>query len=309
MPKVARLTTPMHNLANSPWYDRTLLPVFSALPPLRSAPACGLADLRYRFGGKAEHRHDGATRVASPLRHSNGAVRAQRVRADVEDPSQRNADPRAQARRSDRTQVSADHSALRSITASPRLAMKAVLQRVKGACVHVDGKLVSSIGPGIVALIGIGSDDTADDIVPLCSKMLSLKVSRGEGSDDCVFFAHLASRHPASYGTKARRPLPFRRLHNTSSTKREEARVRLELLLLRMLPPPPPPPPLRPRPAQKRSGAGNPGARPSSKSAARSSACRNSPSTRGQSRVPNRTSTRAWAARMRRRSTMPSCSA
>lgn len=54
--------------------------------------------------------------------------------------------------------------------------MKAVLQRVTGACVHVEGRLVSSIGPGIVALIGIGKDDTMDDVAPLCSKILSLKV-------------------------------------------------------------------------------------------------------------------------------------
>lgn len=54
--------------------------------------------------------------------------------------------------------------------------MRAVLQRVTGACVHVDGKLVSAIGPGIVALIGIATDDTAEEIAPLCNKILSLKM-------------------------------------------------------------------------------------------------------------------------------------
>ncbi|CAO1628768.1 unnamed protein product [Sympodiomycopsis kandeliae] len=54
--------------------------------------------------------------------------------------------------------------------------MKAVLQRVKGGSVSVDGRMISSIGPGIVALIGIGTDDTMEDVGPLCNKMVSLKL-------------------------------------------------------------------------------------------------------------------------------------
>ncbi|EPQ30752.1 uncharacterized protein PFL1_01653 [Pseudozyma flocculosa PF-1] len=54
--------------------------------------------------------------------------------------------------------------------------MRAVVQRVKGATVHVDGKLVSSIGPGIVALIGISTEDTAAEIVPLANKILTTKL-------------------------------------------------------------------------------------------------------------------------------------
>ncbi|UZJ54763.1 hypothetical protein CBS101457_004083 [Exobasidium rhododendri] len=54
--------------------------------------------------------------------------------------------------------------------------MRAVLQRVTGATVHVDGKLISKIGPGIVALVGIGTDDTVSDVVPLCQKILTTKL-------------------------------------------------------------------------------------------------------------------------------------
>ncbi|KAJ1020058.1 hypothetical protein NDA16_004338 [Ustilago loliicola] len=54
--------------------------------------------------------------------------------------------------------------------------MRAVLQRVKGATVHVDSKLVSKIGPGIVALIGISTEDTAAEIVPLANKILDTKL-------------------------------------------------------------------------------------------------------------------------------------
>nr|CDI56440.1 related to DTD1-D-Tyr-tRNA(Tyr) deacylase activity [Melanopsichium pennsylvanicum 4] len=54
--------------------------------------------------------------------------------------------------------------------------MRAILQRVKGATVHVDGKLVSKIGPGIVALIGISTEDTAAEIIPLANKVLNTKL-------------------------------------------------------------------------------------------------------------------------------------
>ncbi|PWN50697.1 hypothetical protein IE53DRAFT_315278 [Violaceomyces palustris] len=63
--------------------------------------------------------------------------------------------------------------------------MRAVLQRVKGATVHVDGKVVSRIGPGIVALIGISTDDTLNEIVPLANKVLNTKLwnERQEAKD------------------------------------------------------------------------------------------------------------------------------
>ncbi|CEH13972.1 d-tyrosyl-trna deacylase [Ceraceosorus bombacis] len=54
--------------------------------------------------------------------------------------------------------------------------MRAVLQRVKGATVHVNGNLVSCIGPGLVALIGIGTDDTMAEIEPLAKRLLSTKL-------------------------------------------------------------------------------------------------------------------------------------
>ncbi|PWN40942.1 D-tyrosyl-tRNA deacylase [Ceraceosorus guamensis] len=54
--------------------------------------------------------------------------------------------------------------------------MRAVLQRVKGATVHVNGNLVSRTGPGLVALIGIGTDDTMAEIEPLAKRLLSTKL-------------------------------------------------------------------------------------------------------------------------------------
>lgn len=40
--------------------------------------------------------------------------------------------------------------------------MRAVLQRVRSACVRVQGRTVGEIGPGIVVLLGFGGNDTAD---------------------------------------------------------------------------------------------------------------------------------------------------
>ncbi|KAF7799600.1 hypothetical protein EIP86_010838 [Pleurotus ostreatoroseus] len=54
--------------------------------------------------------------------------------------------------------------------------MRAVLQRVSSASVQVDAQLVSSIGRGIMVLVGIGKDDTADDVATLSNKILQLKV-------------------------------------------------------------------------------------------------------------------------------------
>ncbi|WFD29806.1 D-tyrosyl-tRNA(Tyr) deacylase [Malassezia sp. CBS 17886] len=54
--------------------------------------------------------------------------------------------------------------------------MKAVLQRVKQASVHVDGELVSHIGPGILALIGVSTADGPEHMDMLTRKILSLKL-------------------------------------------------------------------------------------------------------------------------------------
>lgn len=52
--------------------------------------------------------------------------------------------------------------------------MIALIQRVKDASVTVAGELVSSIGPGMMILLGVMDDDTPEDLdwlVKKCSKM------------------------------------------------------------------------------------------------------------------------------------------
>ena len=54
--------------------------------------------------------------------------------------------------------------------------MKIVLQRVSSASVEVDGRLVSEIGPGFLALVGICADDSPDLFDPMIKKILNLRV-------------------------------------------------------------------------------------------------------------------------------------
>ena len=54
--------------------------------------------------------------------------------------------------------------------------MKAVLQRVVYGSVTVGGEVVSSIGRGIVALIGIHRDDTKADMDYIVRKLVSLRM-------------------------------------------------------------------------------------------------------------------------------------
>ena len=42
--------------------------------------------------------------------------------------------------------------------------MRLLIQRVKHASVTIDGKVRSRIGTGLLALVGVGNDDGAEDI-------------------------------------------------------------------------------------------------------------------------------------------------
>jgi D-tyrosyl-tRNA(Tyr) deacylase len=54
--------------------------------------------------------------------------------------------------------------------------MKALLQRVAGASVTVDGKIVSKITKGLLLFLGIGNDDTNEDIIWLSKKIANLRI-------------------------------------------------------------------------------------------------------------------------------------
>lgn len=54
--------------------------------------------------------------------------------------------------------------------------MKVLIQRVKNASVTIEGKLYSSIGAGILALIGIEKGDTIESVQKAAKKITGLRV-------------------------------------------------------------------------------------------------------------------------------------
>ncbi|MCB9169584.1 MAG: D-tyrosyl-tRNA(Tyr) deacylase [Flavobacteriales bacterium] len=57
--------------------------------------------------------------------------------------------------------------------------MRAVVQRVAKAQVHVNGMLKASIGPGLLVLLGIESGDTQEDLEWLCGKIVRMRIFPG----------------------------------------------------------------------------------------------------------------------------------
>ena len=61
--------------------------------------------------------------------------------------------------------------------------VSAVLQRVKSASVTVDGKLISTIGKGLLVLAAISKDDTEKDVQSMAEKILKAKLWDDEATD------------------------------------------------------------------------------------------------------------------------------
>lgn len=60
--------------------------------------------------------------------------------------------------------------------------MRAVLQRVSGAKVTVDGETVGEIGPGLVVLVGATHDDGPEQVALIVRKIAELRIMRDEQS-------------------------------------------------------------------------------------------------------------------------------
>jgi D-tyrosyl-tRNA(Tyr) deacylase len=54
--------------------------------------------------------------------------------------------------------------------------MKALIQRVTGASVSVEGKVVGKTGPGLVVFIGVANGDSMEDIHYLTRKIVELRI-------------------------------------------------------------------------------------------------------------------------------------
>ena len=58
--------------------------------------------------------------------------------------------------------------------------VRALLQRTSGATVRVGGELLTSIGPGLVVLLGVGHDDDANTADGLAERVAQLRIFRDE---------------------------------------------------------------------------------------------------------------------------------
>ena len=54
--------------------------------------------------------------------------------------------------------------------------MRAVVQRVRSASVHVDDEAIATIGPGLAVLLGVAADDRAEDGERVAAKILALRI-------------------------------------------------------------------------------------------------------------------------------------
>jgi D-aminoacyl-tRNA deacylase len=58
--------------------------------------------------------------------------------------------------------------------------MKILVQRVSEARVEVDGEIVGSIGPGVLAFVGVTQNDTEQHVAWLANKLLHLRLFEDE---------------------------------------------------------------------------------------------------------------------------------
>jgi D-tyrosyl-tRNA(Tyr) deacylase len=56
--------------------------------------------------------------------------------------------------------------------------MRLLIQRASRASVTIDGRVVSSIGRGLVVLVGVGAGDGTDQVDPLADKVTGLRIFR-----------------------------------------------------------------------------------------------------------------------------------
>jgi D-tyrosyl-tRNA(Tyr) deacylase len=54
--------------------------------------------------------------------------------------------------------------------------VRILIQRVTEGSVSVAGEVTGAIGPGMVLLVGIGEDDTAELVPPMCDKVANLRI-------------------------------------------------------------------------------------------------------------------------------------
>ena len=107
--------------------------------------------------------------------------------------------------------------------------MRILIQRVRRASVGIGGSVRSSIGRGLLVLVGIGPDDGEDDVRYLCEKLVKLRIFDDEagvmnrsvvdaGGDVLVVsqFTLYASTRKGNFPLMSKRPGPRRPCRFTS---------------------------------------------------------------------------------------------
>lgn len=59
--------------------------------------------------------------------------------------------------------------------------MRAIVQRVASARVRVGERVVGEIGRGLLVLVGVGRDDTSDDVKAVAAKICDMRVFEADG--------------------------------------------------------------------------------------------------------------------------------
>ena len=59
--------------------------------------------------------------------------------------------------------------------------MRAIVQRVASARVRVGELVVGEIGRGLLVLVGVGRDDTSDDVKAMAAKICEMRVFEADG--------------------------------------------------------------------------------------------------------------------------------
>lgn len=54
--------------------------------------------------------------------------------------------------------------------------MRAIVERVSEAGVTVDGRVIGRIGPGLLVYVGVGGDDTPEDVKYIREKVVGLRI-------------------------------------------------------------------------------------------------------------------------------------
>ena len=84
--------------------------------------------------------------------------------------------------------------------------MRILIQRVKSASVTIGGQLRSQIGAGLLVLLGVGADDTDEDVEYLAGKLVRLRIF-----DDAQGVMNLDVRQAGGQVLVTDRPISRRR--------------------------------------------------------------------------------------------------